>query len=330
MKQFLLFLIIILSFEGCNNKRNVQIDREFSGYELKEKKDWSNDEWAPFVTTERPVIKKNMERLIGAIVNNDKKYVINHICYPIEIGDGYPLRTVINAKEMSLIYDKVFDDSLRSVISQHMDLSEYIWTEKMGWHSTFSDSTMILLPNEGTMSAYGSYLWFIKDDNDSCFISTINYVSSWEKEERDKLLRLEFNSLHKKLQNDSIEPLYVFKAVENGSTTWIGRVDIFPYYYYEKSFQSNGKSYPLRIALYKNYIKHGLQPVFIYYGDSDYQSSGGNYLYKFFDKYGNNCVTIQNVAIGPVDTKFGNFFFIDGKGPMECKKIYWLDELERK
>ena len=328
MKQIILFFIMAISFVGCCDKRNAAQQRLSSFSERPKVFDLLNDDsWNPLITTEHPVLMKNMERLIGAIVNNDKNYVLYHIDYPISIGDGYPLHTIMNAHEMSYIYDKVFDDSLRSVIREHMDLSEYEWFENEGWHCTFNDDNLIMLPDERIMSAYGAYLWFTKDDDHNCSISTINYSSLLVKGEREKLLRMELASLPKSLQDDGIEPYFVFKAEENDSTTWIGRIDHYPYPYLEKSFHFCGVQYPYRIALYRNSIVRKQRPDFVYYGINHMH---GSYTFMFIDQYENTRAALDRVKIGPVDAKFGDFFYLDGKGPMECEEIYWLDELKRK
>ena len=293
-----LLVLVVCGLLGCSSKKEEPRTDDLQESETLD------------LMLDRPQVRESLGKLLRAIACGDREYVASHISYPLMIGDGYPMHPIGSEKEMKLLFDKVFDDSLRSVYKAHQDVDDYYWTENMGWHTTYDTS-----------------IYFSIGEQDNCYIYSFNYESEWMKQERERLISEELASLHSSLQSDSIIPDLSFKARHKKGTVWYGRIDTPADY---NSFHRGGKDYRWRLALYKNGIRKGQKPDNLYYANSTGSGSCGNYTLTFYDEQGHERALFDHVVCGSLETAFGDFLYINKeKDPMECESIYWLDEINR-
>lgn len=317
-KLSIIFIALVALMMGCTKSQQERTNSEVQKEEatdIVEKSITSNGDWPILDMEKHPILKENLARLLRSIAEGDKQYVVDHILYPIRIGEGYPLDSVRNKRDMLKLYDKVFDDSLITVMKRHQKLSEYEWSpdEINDWHCTLER---------------GEYIWFSMDDQDNCYIRSINYVSAWEQEERKRLLEEEISSLHESLRTKGIDNCHrqlPFIVQQDKHTTWFCRIDegcgdsIFDYH---------GKKYPSRIAIYLNHIGYRQKPDFVYYGQYDY--SARNWWYTFYDQDENIRAIFEYRAVVGEGEESGYYFSInEDEESIKCKTFSWLDWLKR-
>ena len=318
-KLSITFIALVGLLMGCTKAQQEKDNTVVQKEELTDtvaKSKIPEREWPVLDMEKHPILKESLARLLHAIAEGDRKYVANHILYPIRIGEGYPLDSVRNKRDMLRLYDKVFDDSLISVMKRHQDLSEYQWSpdEVDDWYCTLER---------------GEYIWFSKDNQDNCYIKSINYISAWEQEEGKRLWEDEISSLHESLQTKGIDNCHrqlPFIVQRDKHTIWFCRIDdicgddaVFDYH---------GKKYPSRLALYRNHIGYRQKPDYVYYGQYDYAAR--NWWYTFYDQDENIRAIFEYRAVVGVGEESGYYFSInEDEKPIICKTFLWLDWLKR-
>ena len=112
---------------------------------------------------------------INDIRNSNKDNVCKSISFPFE--REYPIPDINNSQEFLKRYNEIFDDSLTKMILNSDPVKDW---GAVGYRG--------IMFNDGT-------LWLDYDGG----LMTVNYQSKFEKDEYDRLVKIEKNSLHKSI-----------------------------------------------------------------------------------------------------------------------------------
>lgn len=198
-----------------------------------------------------------IDEIIRCIVNNDAQDLAALTQYPI--CRKYPLKDIENAEQMITYFDTLFDDSIKTLLSQ---ASTSDW-EEVGWRGYMFRNGLLWVSDTGLIS--------------------INYESNKEKALRKMLIEREKNSLGYNIKEVGWEPECCYKDMDNGSVIRIDKKE---------------DCYRMSIYRLKEQILclYGIREIMGSLGNVVYTFSDGKRLGRKYEIYGENLyISIDSV-----------------------------------
>lgn len=204
-------------------------------------------------------LKKEYQDIVLTFINSIKDENIDQLKTLVRfpLRRLYPLPDIKNETEFENRFKEIFDDSLTSLITNSKIDKDW---SLVSWKGIMMDSGIIWLDTNGSLIA-------------------VNYLSNKEKSKRDKLIKLDRNSIHKSLRNFD-QP----KILLETKNTRI-RIDVMHSGLYRYA------SWPTNTSMFKE------PKIIIEHGTWMAEGSGGNNRYEFV--YGDYVYECSINVIGP-------------------------------
>lgn len=130
-KGIIIFIVVVMALafvSSCQNKGKVQLKKQLH---QEEKLDSVEESLIVCDDTEQaksPKVISALKRLTQCIVDGDARQLASLVCsYPF--SRQYPLRDIVNKKQMISYFDILFDDSIKNMLrrSSDNDWANGIW-----------------------------------------------------------------------------------------------------------------------------------------------------------------------------------------------------------